>query len=125
MRGEGEKMEKKEHKYLVLKLDDLREYLTEEGQRDLARTADYIQSMRKQDGREPNPDYIICNQDEPYAEDVDSTNRRSTSRTHTVPGVRTSATATRTTTTRTTSSEPVPSADYPARHHADFFWREQ
>ena len=56
--------------------------------------------------------------------DVDSTNRRSTPRTQTMPGIRISTTATRTTTTRTTSSVPVPSADYPERHHADFSFEE-
>jgi hypothetical protein len=52
--------------------------------------------------------------------DVDSTTGRSTRPIRTTPGIRTSTTATRTTTTRAPSSAPVPSADYPARHHADF-----
>ena len=56
--------------------------------------------------------------------DVDSTIRRSTPLTLTMPGIRTSTTATRTTTTRALSSERVPSADYPARHHADFSFEE-
>jgi retron-type reverse transcriptase len=56
--------------------------------------------------------------------DIDSTNRRSTLRTLTMPGIRTSTMATRTTTTRITSAEPVPSADQTARHHADFSFEE-
>ena len=56
--------------------------------------------------------------------DVDSTNGRSTPRTLTTPGIRTSPTATRTTTTRVPSFVPAPSADYPARHHADFSFCE-
>lgn len=51
--------------------------------------------------------------------DLTSANQRSTRRTPTMPGIRTSATATRTTTTRTTSSARVPSADQPhASGHA-------
>jgi len=48
--------------------------------------------------------------------DIDSTTS--------TPGPRTSTTATRTTTTSTTSSAPVPSADYPEHHHADFSFLE-
>jgi RNA-directed DNA polymerase len=58
--------------------------------------------------------------------DVDSANRRSTPRTPTMPGIRTSATATRTTTTRTTSSARGPSADQPdaSAGHADLSFEE-
>jgi retron-type reverse transcriptase len=58
--------------------------------------------------------------------DVDSANQRSTPRTRTMPGTRTSATATRTTTTRTTSSARGPSADQPGEDagHADFSFEE-
>ena len=56
--------------------------------------------------------------------DVDSTIRRSTPPTLTMHGFRTSRTATRTTTTRTTPTLPAPSADYSARHHADFSFTE-
>jgi retron-type reverse transcriptase len=54
--------------------------------------------------------------------DVDST--IVSSRTPTMPGIRTSATATRTTTTPTTSSGPEPSADGYERHHADLSFPE-
>ncbi|MDO9052904.1 MAG: RNA-directed DNA polymerase [Gallionella sp.] len=56
--------------------------------------------------------------------DVDSTTRRSTLATQTMPGIRISTMETRITTTRTTSSEPEPSAEQTARHHADFTFPE-
>lgn len=58
--------------------------------------------------------------------DVESANQRSTPRTATMPGVRTSATATRTIGTRTTTIVRVPSADqYGAKVcHADFSFEE-
>lgn len=56
--------------------------------------------------------------------DVDSTNGRSTLRNLNMPGIRISTMATRTTTTRTTISAPELSADYAARHHADFSFSE-
>ena len=56
--------------------------------------------------------------------DVDSTNKRSTPLTLNMPGTRTSTTATRTTTTRVTKAALAPSADEPARHHADFSFEE-
>ena len=55
--------------------------------------------------------------------DVDSTNTRSTRRTQTMPGIRTSTTETRTTTTRTTSFAPALSADQCAPH-AEFSFPE-
>jgi retron-type reverse transcriptase len=57
-------------------------------------------------------------------DDVDSTNKRSTLPTTTMPGTRTSTTATRTTTTSRLACVPAPSADYPGRHHADFSFAE-
>ncbi len=56
--------------------------------------------------------------------DLPRTIRRSTPRTPTMPGIRISTTATRTTTTSQPSSAPVPSADYPVRHHADFTFQD-
>jgi retron-type reverse transcriptase len=53
--------------------------------------------------------------------DMTSANQRSTPRTPTMPGCRTSATATRTTTTSRTTTVRVPSADpYDVNRHADF-----
>jgi RNA-directed DNA polymerase len=58
--------------------------------------------------------------------DIDSANLRSTPRTPTMPGCRTSTTATRTTTTRTMSGARVPSADETDANadHADFSFEE-
>jgi len=56
--------------------------------------------------------------------DVDSKMVSSTPPTRAMPGCRTSAMAIRTTTTRTTNIVPVLSADYSARHHADFSFYE-
>ena len=63
-------MAAKEDKYFVLKLEDLHEYLTQEGRARLDEISNFISAMRKQDGREPHPRYIVCNQDEPYADIV-------------------------------------------------------
>jgi retron-type reverse transcriptase len=56
--------------------------------------------------------------------DIDSTNTRSTPRTLTTPGTRTSTTATRTTTTRATKAAPAQSADQTERHPADVSFTE-
>lgn len=58
-----------ERKYLVLKMDDIRKYLTEE-----ERTHLYILSMRVAEGRlddkKPINSYLVVNIDEPYAGEV-------------------------------------------------------
>lgn len=56
--------------------------------------------------------------------DVDSKIRRSTPPIQIMPGIRTSTMATRTIGTRIIKSEPALSADYTARHHADFLFPE-
>jgi RNA-directed DNA polymerase len=56
--------------------------------------------------------------------DVDSTTRRSTLETRTMPGIRISTTAASTATARITSLEPEPSAEQAARPHADFTFPE-
>jgi hypothetical protein len=63
-------MANKEDKFFVLKLEDLHEYLTPEGRAQLDEISNYISAMRKQSGREPHPRYVVCNQDEPYANAV-------------------------------------------------------
>ncbi len=57
--------------------------------------------------------------------DVESANQRSTPRTPTMPGVRTSATATRTTTTSRMTTVRAPSADHSGAEirHADFSFK--
>ena len=56
--------------------------------------------------------------------DVDSTIKRSTPRTPTMPGTRTSTTATRTTITSRTKAAPALSAGYTERHHAAFSFQD-
>lgn len=63
-------MAEKEDKYFVLKLDDLAEYTTPEDRLMLDIIAIKIAGQRKRDKREPYNRYIICNQDEPYADAV-------------------------------------------------------
>lgn len=60
----------KENKYFVLKLDDLAEYTTQEERLFLDKVAVQIAEGRRRAKREPYNSYIVCNQDEPYAEDV-------------------------------------------------------
>ena len=63
-------MAEKEDKYFVLKLDDLAEYTTPEDRAMLNKIAHKVSAYRRVNGKEPNNRYIVCNQDEPYAEDV-------------------------------------------------------
>lgn len=60
----------KENKYFVLKLDDLAEYTTTEERLFLDKVAVQIAEGRRRDKREPYNRYVVCNQDEPYAENV-------------------------------------------------------
>lgn len=75
-------MFKIKEKYLVLKLEDLEEFFaqyqrgifaTEEEEKTMAEVPfryvlEQVANIRKQDGRNPNPRYWVCNQDEPYAD---------------------------------------------------------
>jgi hypothetical protein len=56
-------------KFLVLKHEDIHEYLSESGVRELYEMVDIINSHRCEDGKQQNK-YWVCNQDEPYAEGV-------------------------------------------------------
>lgn len=61
---------KREDKYLVLKLTDVHRYLSETHIKNLSVITDYIANRREYRGREGRPIYIVCNQDEPYADEV-------------------------------------------------------
>lgn len=61
---------KKEEKYLVLKLEDIKKYLSEWEAQGLTTAIDVIDGGRVGDGKVGSPSYIICNRDEPYAEKV-------------------------------------------------------
>lgn len=63
-------MAEKEDKYFVLKLDDLAEYTTPGDRAFLDKIAHKVSAYRRVNGKEPHNRYIVCNQDEPYAEDV-------------------------------------------------------
>jgi len=60
--------ERKE-KYVVLKIDDVNEYLTSHYQTALRSICAIIEDGRRQDGKKSNY-YVVVNQDEPYAEQV-------------------------------------------------------
>ena len=60
---------KKEHKYCVIKLDDIKKYLTLSQKLILKEILQYLEEARFNEGKKNN-DYIICNQDEPYSNDV-------------------------------------------------------
>ena len=61
--------EKDETKYLVLKWDDIKCYLSWNDQCMFQKFVEHINECRRQAGKSVNQ-YIICNQDEPYAEQV-------------------------------------------------------
>lgn len=63
-------MAKKKEKYFVLKLGDIAEFLSKEKISELYTMAEHIHAQRKLIGKKESPEYIVCNQDEPYAEDV-------------------------------------------------------
>ena len=58
------------NKFVVIKQDDIREYLTEIGQSRLQDMLKYIGSMRKQEGKNPHNQYLVINIDEPYAHEI-------------------------------------------------------
>lgn len=55
--------------YVVLKVDDVKKYLGREGFATLVILNESIVNGRESDGKKQN-EYIVCNQDEPYAEKV-------------------------------------------------------
>jgi len=60
----------KEFKFFVLNLKDVEKYLSLAQHRMLGEIADAIRQGRKNEGKVPENNYIVCNQDEPYAEAV-------------------------------------------------------
>lgn len=65
-----QKMAEKEHKYFVLKIDDLRNVCDLEPAvaRELEHLIARYTAYRKLCKKDPDPKYIVCNQDEPYAD---------------------------------------------------------
>lgn len=62
---------KKEHgKYVVIKVDDMREYLPSSVIDELTDILELIAEGRTCAGKQRYNNYVVCNQDEPYADDV-------------------------------------------------------
>lgn len=57
-------------KYVVLKTDDITEYMTEKGIENLQHTLNYIANMRQQEGKNPYNTYLVLNIDTPYAAEI-------------------------------------------------------
>jgi hypothetical protein len=67
----GPQFAQKETKFMVLKLEDIKKYLDFKEQHKLEMMCIKIEQGRLDDDKETtDPKYIICNQDEPYAEVV-------------------------------------------------------
>lgn len=66
----GPQFADKETKFMVLKLEDITKYLDMKDLNKLEMICLKIKSKRLDDGKETDPKYICCNQDEPYAEVV-------------------------------------------------------
>ncbi len=60
---------KRENKYLVLKWDDIRKYLSLEDESCLNSVVESIDRKRSLDGKKNNS-YVVVNEEEPYAEKV-------------------------------------------------------
>lgn len=63
-------MADKEDKYFVLKQEDISKYLTPDERMQFKRLTDFIKLGRIEDGKKASNKFIVCNQDEPYAEAV-------------------------------------------------------
>jgi hypothetical protein len=60
---------KREEKYIVFKIDDVKKYLDTELKRQLVIISETIGICRTVDGKKDNR-YVVVNEDEPYAEQV-------------------------------------------------------
>lgn len=57
--------------HLVLKLDDIMNALSKRELSELSSIVDEVRSYREGQGKNPDPTYLVCNTDEPYAEEVE------------------------------------------------------
>jgi hypothetical protein len=57
-------------KFIVLKLDDLEEALSDEQVKQMIGILDTVKEYRKRKGKNPDPHYYVVNTDEPYAPKV-------------------------------------------------------
>jgi len=60
---------KKERKFVVLNIRDLNKYLDDNDLRSLSNICAKVTKGRHGDGK-PENNYIVCNEDEPYAEKI-------------------------------------------------------
>ena len=57
-------------KYYVFKIEDLDNCLSSEQREQLAEIMNCVQKTRLDAGKDPNPHYLVVNEDEPYANKV-------------------------------------------------------
>lgn len=57
-------------KFIIFKIDDIEKACNQNQLLELYKIARMIREMRENDGRIPNPNYLIVNTDEPYADQV-------------------------------------------------------
>lgn len=57
-------------KFCVFKVADIQKYLTDDEKIILEHISERIEAGRVKDGKTPGNKYVLCNQDEPYAEKV-------------------------------------------------------
>ena len=60
----------KKDTHIVLKMDDVRKYLSDEQIYELNNISQIIQNGREKDGKNKCNEYYICNVDEPYSDKV-------------------------------------------------------
>lgn len=58
------------HKFMVIKIDDTKKYLSLEQQAKLVDILDTIQIAREKEGKNPNNEYLVINTDEPYVPEI-------------------------------------------------------
>ena len=58
------------NKFVVIKVEDIQDNLTEAGKKQLRETLNYIAAMREQEGKRPYNTYLVINVDEPYAPEI-------------------------------------------------------
>ena len=58
--------------HLVLKIDDIEGALSKEQIAQLDELCAYVRLCRSERGKDPNPEYLVCNRDEPYAQAVEN-----------------------------------------------------
>ena len=68
--AESEDQERKANTHIVIKREDILKYLTDEQIKYLNAVLNTIADGRKNDGKQTDNSYYICNTDEPYADEM-------------------------------------------------------